>query len=77
MKKLSPKKDNETVYYDRLFQKYVKKVPSFLSVPSQEVLYAKERKYYPEKVKIMMTKSSQQTKDAKIFGPHDFGIDNP
>jgi hypothetical protein len=47
-------------------------------VPSQEVLFAKERKYYPEKVKIMMTKSNIQHQDAKkVFGPHDFGIDSP
>lgn len=70
--------DAQNAYYDKLFQKQVRKIPSFLRVPSQEVLFAKERKYYPEKVKIMMTKSNIQHRDAKkVFGPHDFGIDSP
>lgn len=86
VKKINKKSSNaeldggeaQAAYYDKLFQKQVRQIPSFLRVPSQEVLFAKERKYYPEKVKIMMTKSNIQHRDAKkVFGPHDFGIDSP
>ena len=33
------------------------KIPKMLLVPSQETLFARERQYLPEKVKILHTKS--------------------
>ena len=49
-------------------------MPKYAAIPSQEVLYFREKQFHPEKVKIMMTKSVQQ-RDQHQFGM-DLGIPN-
>jgi len=34
-------------------------IPKYSAIPSQEALYFREKQFYPDKVKIMMTKSVQ------------------
>ena len=44
-------------------------IPKYAAIPSQEVLYFREKQFHPDKVKIMMTKSVNQR------GKYQFGMD--
>lgn len=63
-------KTNQQIYYDKYLKKQVSQVPKFLQIPSQEMLYAREKQYLPEKVKILMTKNMHLDSEPRLFNQY-------
>ena len=63
---LDPKRvDNQHAFFQKYLQGQIKQIPQYALMPTQEVLFAKEKNYHPDKVKILLSKSVKQKDQLK------------